>query len=170
MNHVNFHSTKDGGQLNIRIMGLTTIPDAAYRITLIHLMSLSNIKSIFLIHPQKSQSEWRNVFYLCGGFTLAGTVVFGLMAVGEVEPWATEVQDSDVIPAGGVGDVIGQGDGGDVIKQSDDNMKAPHQDVFSEDTGAYPKDTVPHSHMIDSRKYGDGLGKGQTNKGFSNIE
>ena len=25
MNHVNFHNTKDGGQLNIRIMGLTLI-------------------------------------------------------------------------------------------------------------------------------------------------
>ena len=34
------YSTKGGGQLNIRIMGLTLIPDAVDRIVLIYLMSL----------------------------------------------------------------------------------------------------------------------------------
>ncbi|CAL1531041.1 unnamed protein product [Lymnaea stagnalis] len=38
--------------------------------------------------PNKTQEEWRNVFYICGGLCLLGTIVFGGFAVGEVEKWA----------------------------------------------------------------------------------
>ncbi|XP_046580035.1 uncharacterized transporter slc-17.2-like [Haliotis rubra] len=38
----------------------------------------------------KTQEEWQNVFYVCGGFCLLGTVVFGTQARGEVQPWAVD--------------------------------------------------------------------------------
>ena len=45
---------------------------------------------------QKTQEEWRTVFYVCGGFTLLGTLVFGTMASGELEPWAVEDDVTEV--------------------------------------------------------------------------
>ncbi|XP_046558800.1 uncharacterized transporter slc-17.2-like [Haliotis rubra] len=51
--------------------------------------------------PNKTQEEWRNVFYVCGGFCLLGTVVFGTQARGEVQPWA--VNHGEV--------VVGEGEG-----------------------------------------------------------
>ncbi|KAK7093243.1 sialin-like [Littorina saxatilis] len=41
-----------------------------------------------LLTPNKTQEEWRSVFYVCGAFTLFGAVVFGAFAVTDVEPWA----------------------------------------------------------------------------------
>ncbi|XP_046375135.2 uncharacterized transporter slc-17.2-like [Haliotis rufescens] len=40
--------------------------------------------------PNKTQEEWRNVFYVCGGFCVLGTVVFGTQARGELQPWAVD--------------------------------------------------------------------------------
>ncbi|ESO85177.1 hypothetical protein LOTGIDRAFT_167964 [Lottia gigantea] len=40
--------------------------------------------------PNKSQEEWRIVFYVCGGFCLLGAVVFGFFARTDLEPWAVE--------------------------------------------------------------------------------
>ncbi|XP_067658569.1 uncharacterized transporter slc-17.2-like isoform X1 [Haliotis asinina] len=40
--------------------------------------------------PHKTQEEWRNVFYVCGGFCVLGTLVFGTQARGELQPWAVE--------------------------------------------------------------------------------
>ena len=39
---------------------------------------------------QKTQAEWRNVFYVCGGFTLLGAIVFGGFAKTDTEPWAKD--------------------------------------------------------------------------------
>jgi len=44
--------------------------------------------------PNKSQEEWRNVFYVCGAFCVLGTIVFGGFAVGEIQPWATGDDDA----------------------------------------------------------------------------
>ncbi|XP_059139528.1 sialin-like isoform X2 [Physella acuta] len=46
--------------------------------------------------PNKSQEEWRNVFYICGGLCLLGTLVFGAFAVGEEEEWAKLAPDTVV--------------------------------------------------------------------------
>ncbi|KAK7496742.1 hypothetical protein BaRGS_00011951, partial [Batillaria attramentaria] len=43
--------------------------------------------------PDKTQEEWRNVFYVCGGFTLLGAIVFGGFAVTDTEPWAKDLDD-----------------------------------------------------------------------------
>ena len=46
MNHVNFHSTKNGGQLNIykdHVIDTNTIPDVVDRIMLLYLMYFSII-------------------------------------------------------------------------------------------------------------------------------
>ncbi|CAL1531040.1 unnamed protein product [Lymnaea stagnalis] len=50
--------------------------------------------------PNKSQEEWRNVFYICGSLCLLGTIVFGSFAVGEVQPWAVLEEDFEIdVPA-----------------------------------------------------------------------
>ncbi|XP_067658752.1 uncharacterized transporter slc-17.2-like [Haliotis asinina] len=46
--------------------------------------------------PNKTQEEWRNVFYVCAGFCALGTLVFGTLARGEVQPWAMDQVDVDV--------------------------------------------------------------------------
>ncbi|XP_071109883.1 uncharacterized transporter slc-17.2-like [Haliotis cracherodii] len=55
--------------------------------------------------PNKTQEEWRNVFYVCGGFCVLGTVVFGTQARGELQPWA--VDQVEVV----VGEGEGEGQG-----------------------------------------------------------
>uniref|UniRef100_A0A2C9KAP8 Major facilitator superfamily (MFS) profile domain-containing protein n=1 Tax=Biomphalaria glabrata TaxID=6526 RepID=A0A2C9KAP8_BIOGL len=45
--------------------------------------------------PNKTQEEWKRVFYICGAFTLVGTIVFGGFAVGELEPWAKMAPDME---------------------------------------------------------------------------
>ncbi|XP_071109026.1 uncharacterized transporter slc-17.2-like [Haliotis cracherodii] len=40
------------------------------------------------ITPNKTQEEWRNMLYVCGGFCVLGMVVFGSLAQGELQPWA----------------------------------------------------------------------------------
>ena len=45
-------------------------------------------------HGQKTQAEWRNVFYVCGGFTLFGAIVFGGFAKTDTEPWARDPDDN----------------------------------------------------------------------------
>jgi hypothetical protein len=34
---------------------------------------------------QASASEWRNVFYVCAGFDMVGTVIFAVFASGELQ-------------------------------------------------------------------------------------
>ncbi|XP_076472677.1 sialin-like [Babylonia areolata] len=40
-----------------------------------------------LLTPNRTQEEWRHVFYVCGGFTLLGAIVFGGFAQTDTEPW-----------------------------------------------------------------------------------
>ncbi|XP_046556711.1 uncharacterized transporter slc-17.2-like [Haliotis rubra] len=40
--------------------------------------------------PNKTQEEWRNVFYVCAGFCALGTLVFSTLARGELQPWAVD--------------------------------------------------------------------------------
>ena len=63
---------------------------------------------------QKTQAEWRNVFYVCGGFTLFGAIVFGGFARTDTEPWARDPDDDlvdDVRKAEIDVDVQGRGNG-----------------------------------------------------------
>ncbi|XP_071110137.1 uncharacterized transporter slc-17.2-like [Haliotis cracherodii] len=46
--------------------------------------------------PNKTQEEWRNVFYVCAGFCVLGTLVFGTQARGELQPWAVDQVEVDV--------------------------------------------------------------------------
>ncbi|XP_071110386.1 uncharacterized transporter slc-17.2-like [Haliotis cracherodii] len=46
--------------------------------------------------PNKTQEEWRNVFYVCAGFCVLGTLVFGTQARGELQPWAVVQVEVDV--------------------------------------------------------------------------
>ncbi|XP_046577944.1 uncharacterized transporter slc-17.2-like [Haliotis rubra] len=60
--------------------------------------------------PNKTQEEWRNVFYVCAGVCVLGTVVFGTMAQGEPQPWAEEktevvVEEGHGVPGGSNKDV-----------------------------------------------------------------
>ena len=48
---------------------------------------------VSFIFKQDTQEEWRNVFYVCAGFTVFGAVVFGLFVSGEVEEWAKDKDD-----------------------------------------------------------------------------
>jgi anaerobic C4-dicarboxylate transporter len=50
---------------------------------------------VSFIFKQDTQEEWRNVFYVCAGFTVFGAVVFGLFVSGEVQEWA---KDKDYNP------------------------------------------------------------------------
>lgn len=43
--------------------------------------------------PHDTQEEWRNVFYVCAGFTVVGAVVFGVFVSGEVQEWAKDKDD-----------------------------------------------------------------------------
>ncbi|XP_067659166.1 uncharacterized transporter slc-17.2-like [Haliotis asinina] len=55
--------------------------------------------------PNKTQEEWRNVFYVCAGFCVLGTVVFGTMAQGDPQPWA-----GDKMEEKGQGGPVGSND------------------------------------------------------------
>ncbi|KAK6174796.1 hypothetical protein SNE40_013375 [Patella caerulea] len=46
--------------------------------------------------PNKTQEEWRNVFYVCGGVCLLGATVFGLFARTDLEPWAAEPVEHEI--------------------------------------------------------------------------
>ncbi|CAG5136557.1 unnamed protein product, partial [Candidula unifasciata] len=46
--------------------------------------------------PNKTQDEWRNVFYICAGMCLFGAIFFGLFAKGELEPWAAMPEEITV--------------------------------------------------------------------------
>ena len=41
------------------------------------------------------------MFYVCGAFTVLGTLVFGGFAVGEVEPWAAGGDVESDVTSGG---------------------------------------------------------------------
>ncbi|XP_022337131.2 sialin-like [Crassostrea virginica] len=40
--------------------------------------------------PNKSQSEWRYVFFVCAGFDLFGAIVYGLFGSGTIQDWARD--------------------------------------------------------------------------------
>ncbi|XP_063442651.1 sialin-like [Mytilus trossulus] len=42
-----------------------------------------------------TQEEWRNVFYVCAGFFLFGTIVYGSFARGEVQTWAKDHKENE---------------------------------------------------------------------------
>lgn len=42
---------------------------------------------------QNTQTEWRNVFYVCAAFDVLGIIVFGLFASGEMQGWARDPRD-----------------------------------------------------------------------------
>lgn len=44
--------------------------------------------------PDNTSDQWRNVFYVCAGFDIFGTVIFGVFASGELQEWAKVSQDS----------------------------------------------------------------------------
>jgi hypothetical protein len=44
---------------------------------------------------QKSQSEWRYVFFVCAGFDLFGALVFGLFASGMIQDWARDEEERE---------------------------------------------------------------------------
>lgn len=48
---------------------------------------------VSFIFKQDTQEEWRNVFYVCAGFTVLGAVVFGVFSSGEVQEWAKDKDD-----------------------------------------------------------------------------
>ncbi|KAK3104920.1 hypothetical protein FSP39_013216 [Pinctada imbricata] len=48
--------------------------------------------------PNKTQEEWRSVFYVCAAFDLFGAIVFGVFASGELQPWAEDKIELVVIP------------------------------------------------------------------------
>ncbi|XP_048250214.1 uncharacterized transporter slc-17.2-like [Haliotis rufescens] len=67
-----------------------------------------------ILTPNKTQEEWRNVFYVCGGFCILGTLVFGTQARGELQPWAVEQATVDVgegqdVPGGLTNDAVVNG-------------------------------------------------------------
>ncbi|CAC5407404.1 SLC17A5 [Mytilus coruscus] len=43
-----------------------------------------------ILTPNDTAEEWRNMFYVCAGVCLLGTVVYGCFASGEVQEWAKE--------------------------------------------------------------------------------
>ncbi|CAC5398744.1 SLC17A5 [Mytilus coruscus] len=45
--------------------------------------------------PNDTQEEWRNVFYVCAGFCLFGTIIYGSFARGEVQTWAKDAKDDE---------------------------------------------------------------------------
>ncbi|XP_048250788.1 uncharacterized transporter slc-17.2-like [Haliotis rufescens] len=49
-----------------------------------------------VLTPNKTQEEWRNVFYVCAGFCALGSLVFGTQARGELQPWAVDQVEVDV--------------------------------------------------------------------------
>lgn len=51
------------------------------------------------IHFQKTQEEWRLVFYICAGIALLGAIVFGLFAQTDEEPWAKETTKDISLPS-----------------------------------------------------------------------
>ncbi|XP_046343617.2 uncharacterized transporter slc-17.2-like [Haliotis rufescens] len=67
-----------------------------------------------ILTPNKTQEEWRNVFYVCGGVCILGTLVFGTQARGELQPWAVEQATVDVgegqdVPGGLTNDAVVNG-------------------------------------------------------------
>ncbi|KAK3105998.1 hypothetical protein FSP39_010513 [Pinctada imbricata] len=53
-----------------------------------------------VLTQNKTQEEWRRVFYVCAVFDLFGAIIFGLFASGEIQPWAkdsTEESDKDKV-------------------------------------------------------------------------
>ncbi|PVD35454.1 hypothetical protein C0Q70_02416 [Pomacea canaliculata] len=49
--------------------------------------------------PNKTQEEWRLVFYICAGIALLGAIVFGLFAQTDEEPWAKETTKDISLPS-----------------------------------------------------------------------
>lgn len=43
--------------------------------------------------PNNTQEEWRNVFYVCAGFTVFGAIIFATFVSGEVQDWARDHDD-----------------------------------------------------------------------------
>ncbi|OPL33396.1 sialin, partial [Mytilus galloprovincialis] len=43
--------------------------------------------------PNNTQEEWRNVFYVCAGFTVFGAIIFATFVSGEVQDWARDRND-----------------------------------------------------------------------------
>ncbi|CAC5407402.1 SLC17A5 [Mytilus coruscus] len=64
------------------------------------LLGLTNTLAIFpgmvapivtgILTPNDTAEEWRNMFYVCAGVCLLGTVVYGCFASGEVQEWAKD--------------------------------------------------------------------------------
>lgn len=46
--------------------------------------------------PNRSQEEWRTVFYVCAGFDVLGALVFGFFSSGELQTWARDIQEEIV--------------------------------------------------------------------------
>lgn len=46
--------------------------------------------------PNKSQMEWRYVFFVCAGFDLFGAIAFGLFASGTIQDWARDEVEIEV--------------------------------------------------------------------------
>lgn len=44
---------------------------------------------------QKTQEEWRLVFFLCAGVAMLGALVFGTLVRGEVQEWALLTKPTD---------------------------------------------------------------------------
>lgn len=45
---------------------------------------------------QRSQEEWRTVFYVCAGFDVLGALVFGFFSSGELQTWAQDTQEDKI--------------------------------------------------------------------------
>ena len=81
---------------------------------------------------QKTQEEWRNVFYVCAAFDLFGAIVYGLFSSGEIQSWS---RDDVVLP-------VESGDGEKVpitFKESELSIKdlnedSTHNEAIANDT------------------------------------
>jgi hypothetical protein len=50
-----------------------------------------------LLHFQKTQEEWRVVFYVVAAFDLFGAIVFAIFCRGELEPWSRDPDEEDIV-------------------------------------------------------------------------
>ncbi|XP_062591838.1 sialin-like [Saccostrea cucullata] len=46
--------------------------------------------------PNKSQSEWRYVFFVCAGFDVFGAIIYGLFGSGTIQDWARDEVELEV--------------------------------------------------------------------------